>query len=43
MDLKNIGHEAVDWLLLAQDRISDRLYEHNNEPSGFIKGEEFLY
>jgi hypothetical protein len=31
-DLREIGWESVDWVHLA----------HDNEPSGYIKGGEFL-
>jgi hypothetical protein len=43
MDLKEIEWESVDGIRLAQDRDQWRgLCEHGNEPSGFIKGGEFL-
>jgi hypothetical protein len=38
-DLREIGSEDVNWMNLAQDR--DQC-EHGNEPSGSIKGREFL-
>jgi hypothetical protein len=42
MDLKEIGCEDVDWIYLAQDRGQWRAIEHSNQPSGSIKGGEFL-
>jgi hypothetical protein len=43
MDLREIEWEDVDWMHLAQDR--DQwwaLVNMANEPSGSIKGREFL-
>jgi hypothetical protein len=43
MDLREIGSEGVDWIHLAQDRGQwGGGCEHGNEPSGSIKGGEFL-
>jgi hypothetical protein len=40
---KDIGLEGVDWINVAQDRITETdSFEHRNEPAGSIKGEEFL-
>jgi hypothetical protein len=43
MDLSEIGWGGMDWIHLAQDR-SQWLSscEHGNEPSGSIKGGEYL-
>jgi hypothetical protein len=43
MDVVEIGWKNVDWMHLTQDR--DQWWgccEHSNEPSGSIKGREFL-
>jgi hypothetical protein len=43
MYLMEIGREGVDWIHLAQHRNQWRvLSESGNEPSGSIKGGEFL-
>jgi hypothetical protein len=39
MDLEEMGCENMDWIHLAQD---GRLFKARNEPSGCIKGGEFL-
>jgi hypothetical protein len=36
MDLREIGWDGVDWIVVAEDR------EHGNEPSGSIKCWELL-
>jgi hypothetical protein len=41
IDLREIRWEGVDWIHLAQDRGQDPC-EYGNEPSGSIKGGEFL-
>jgi hypothetical protein len=41
MDLAEIGWEGVDWMRLAQEPVAG-CCEHGNEPSGPIKGGEFL-
>jgi hypothetical protein len=41
MDLTEIGWKGVEWICLAQGLVVGSL-EHNNEPSGSIKGREFL-
>jgi hypothetical protein len=41
MDLREIGWEHVDWFHLSHDRVAG-CCEHGNEPSGYIKGGEFL-
>jgi hypothetical protein len=40
-DLREIGWEILYWIYLAQDGGQWRA-EHGNEPSGSVKGEEFL-
>jgi len=43
MDLREIGWEIMDWILLAQDRDWCRACcEHNNEPSGSVQAAEFI-
>jgi hypothetical protein len=46
MDLRKIGLEGLDWIHQAQDRDQwgggGESCEHCKEPSGFIKGGEFL-
>jgi hypothetical protein len=42
MDLWDIVWEVVDWIYLSEDRDQWRFCEHDNEPSGSIKGGEFL-
>jgi hypothetical protein len=44
MDIWEIGREVVDWIHLAQDMHQwwAVVSEHGNEPSGFMKGGEFL-
>jgi hypothetical protein len=43
MVLREIRWEGVKWIHLAQDRDQwGGCYEHGNEPSGCIKGGEFL-
>jgi hypothetical protein len=42
MDLREIGFGGVNWIHLAQDRNCGGLFEHGNEPLGFIKCGEFL-
>jgi hypothetical protein len=42
MDFREIGWEGVDWMHLAQDRDQWQTCEYGNEPSGSVKGEEFL-
>jgi hypothetical protein len=43
MHLMEIGWEGVDWMHLAKDGGKWRgCCEHGNEPSGSIKGGEFL-
>jgi hypothetical protein len=37
MDLRDIGWENVDWISPVTGS-----YEHGNEPTGSIKGREFL-
>jgi hypothetical protein len=38
MDLREIECGRTDWIYLAQDRDKQKaLFEHSNEPSGFIK------
>jgi hypothetical protein len=39
-DLREMGWEDVDWIHLIQDMTGS--CEHGNEPSGSIKGGEFL-
>jgi hypothetical protein len=39
MELSEMGWEGVDWIHLAQDR---DYCEHGNEPSGCVKGGNFL-
>jgi len=41
MDLKGIGWEGVEWILLAQIRAGG-VCENSNEPSGYRKCKEFL-
>jgi hypothetical protein len=41
MDLKEIGCKSVNWIQLAQDPVTG-LGEHGNQPSGPIKGGEFI-
>jgi hypothetical protein len=41
-DLKEVGRVGVDWIHLAQDRISGGLFEDGNEPSDCIEDWEFL-
>jgi hypothetical protein len=44
MDIREIGGKGVGWMYLAQDRNQWQTpVECSNEPSGFIKGGEFLY
>jgi len=44
MDIREIGWKGVGWMYLAQDRNQWQTpVECSNEPSGFIKGGEFLY
>jgi len=43
IDVREIGWECVDWIYLAQDKGPVAgCCEHGNEPSGSIKGREFL-
>jgi hypothetical protein len=42
MDLREVVWEGEDWIHLAQDRPVVGPCEHGNEPSGSIKGGEFL-
>jgi hypothetical protein len=43
MNLREIGHEGVNWIQLAQNRDQLRtICDHSNEPSGSIEGGEFL-
>jgi hypothetical protein len=42
MNLKEIRWKGVDWMHLVQDRDQWRTREHGNEPSGSIKGGEFV-
>jgi hypothetical protein len=43
MDLREIGWEGVDWMHLAYDKGTvASCFEHDNEPSGSIKGGGFL-
>jgi hypothetical protein len=43
MDLIELEWEGVDWMHLAQDRGPVVCpSEHGNEPSGSVKGGEFL-
>jgi len=41
----NLGEsrcETVDWILLSQDRALIGFCNHDNEPSGSMKGGEFI-
>jgi hypothetical protein len=40
MDVREMGWEDVDWLLLVQGRLGS--CERGNEPSGSIKGRVFI-
>jgi hypothetical protein len=42
MDLTEKEWEGVDWIHLTQEGTSGGLCEHGNEPSGYLKGREFL-
>jgi hypothetical protein len=37
MDFKAVGCDGIDWIQLAHDVV-----QHGVEPSGFIRGGEFL-
>jgi hypothetical protein len=40
---KAVGLVGVDWIHVAQDRITETdSFEHRNKPAGSIKGEKFL-
>jgi hypothetical protein len=39
-DIKKIG--CVDWIVVAQDSPETGSFEHGDEPSGSMKGGEFL-
>jgi hypothetical protein len=41
MDLREMGWQGVDWIHLAQAPVAGYC-EHGSEPSGCIKGGEFL-
>jgi hypothetical protein len=41
-NLNTIGSEDVRWIHLAHDNQMAHCCEHGNEPSGSIKGGEFL-
>jgi hypothetical protein len=44
MDLQELGCSGIDWIELAQDRDKGAdTGECGNEPSGSIRGGEFLY
>ena len=43
MYLYDVGWVGMDWIDLAQNMDGSGSCEYGNEPSGYIKCEEFLY
>jgi hypothetical protein len=40
--LREVGCEGVDMTELAQEQVWQNVCEESNEPSGFVKGREYV-